>query len=186
MSLIRTEANLISGRAVFGSNLRNNGFFEHPHRAWSTNRIFLRTDPRNTNANTIYAVAANYDLEMQIYLDMNRDGDSLNILSATIFDPFKSYYFGEISSRTNCFVNLYFDLLEIERRKMMDKINASERTEKVVHRIYNKTMEDIAELKKQYLNEVNMGFNDKALMKWNGIVMEQLHVNNMEVFQILE
>jgi len=183
----KNGGNLISGRAVFGTNLMNNGFFEHPYKQWSAKRIFLRSDPRlSANTNTIQAVAANYDLEMQVYLDMNRNEDSLHVLSSTIFDPFKSYYYGEISSRTNCFVNIYFDLVEIERRKMMDEIKASGRTETEVGKIYNETIDRIGELKKQYLNEVNMGFNDKALIKWNDHVKEQLHVNNMEVFNLLE
>ncbi|MBL0052424.1 MAG: hypothetical protein IPP29_13395 [Bacteroidetes bacterium] len=59
-----------------------------------------------------------YDLNVKLFVDVNTIADTVNIMTAAVFDPYKSYYKFPVTNASLCFINIYFDLVEIERREL--------------------------------------------------------------------
>ena len=124
-----------------------------------------------------------YNLKVQILLDVCRLNDSLHCSSYSVFDQSKSYYHLPEQSYTNAFINIYFDICEIERRKMEKKLNENHHTIEQIDSIYNKTLENIDRITTVYLKEVQLGKKKILFRKWNKYVYENLNINNIELFE---
>ncbi len=100
----------------------NRSHFKHfTYIPWSANdRIFIPYNHKKKDNmfNVSQTPIDYYDLQVQILLDINWLEDSYDCKSHTIFDGVKTYYFLEKDIITDVFVNIYFDICEIERRKM--------------------------------------------------------------------
>jgi len=124
-----------------------------------------------------------YKLKVQILLDIVESGDSLLCKSYTVFDSEQTYYHLPLNFYSNAFFNIYFDIWEIERRKMQDKLNASNLKLSQINEIYNTTIEYLNTFSENYIKEVNVGENEKMLKKWNDYVFEKLDIDNMKMVE---
>lgn len=124
-----------------------------------------------------------YNLDIQILLDINEINDSLTWHSATVFDIFRTNYALQEEKSTNCFINLLFDLYEIERRRMVSQISPDMSKEEIIA-IYELTTRKLESIKKQYLKETETGRNLEALAYWNEKVKKELEIDNMDFFEI--
>jgi hypothetical protein len=124
-----------------------------------------------------------YKLKVQILLDIVESGDSLLCKSYTVFDSEQTYYHLLLNFYSNAFFNIYFDIWEIERRKMQQKLEVSNLTLSQINEIYNKTIENLNTISEQYIKEVNVGENEKSLRKWNDFVYEKLDIDNMKMVE---
>ena len=120
-------------------------------------------------------------IEVQLFLDINENDAGWRYNSATILDIYKSYnYIGETPLR-NCYVNIYFDLGEIARRKMMAELTASPQTPESIDEIYQRTVADLQETYLTFNKEVQQGQDFPMLQKWNDIVFKELGIDNIEL-----
>jgi hypothetical protein len=164
-------------------------FYEHYYSFWSpAKRITLRKQlPQNqlySQERINQSILSNlYGLKVQILLDITRLGDSLNCKSYTVFDDNKSFYHLPEQPCTNTFLNIFFDICEIERIKMEKDLNCSHLTVTQVDSIYKKTVNNIDIITKRYLKEVNLGINSRALSNWNLYVADNLKIDNFKIFQ---
>jgi hypothetical protein len=168
------------------SNLiRKKGISESQFVHWSPDRIVwrdLRKDSLSLNA-TSAIIANRYNLEVQFYFDWNNYQDSVNVLTDVIFDPYKSYYHLPIDAYTTCFINMYFDLCEIQRRELQKKFNHLNKKNVSAYFECFYAFQTIAEKERQrFLLEIDRGTNERNLLKWNRYIYEQLNINNVQIF----
>jgi hypothetical protein len=169
--------------STFSSLYESNYYFWSPDK-----RIILN---RKLNQNLIYprkkinnSILSNlYSLKVQFLLDVTRKDGTFNFRSYTVFDAAKTFYHLEEEPETRAFLNVYFDICEIERRRMESQLNSSAKTTQIIDSIYNEAVKRKDEISKQYLKEVQLGKSRKLLIKWNEYVVENLGIDNLELFE---
>ena len=154
---------------------------------WSKNRVNI-TDlpeqkPIKDNLNKSDVPKHKYKLAVQIYVDANMIGDTLNLLSMAIFDPIESFYDYTQDQLSRAFINIYFDLMEIKRRELHLKLQKEAKTPEDVERIYHTELEKISDFSHQFFKEIQRGKNQKAYYKYNTMVVEELGIDNNEIYQ---
>lgn len=184
--LFFTDSSSLTNLTFFESNnISKKGLFEHPYVSWSKSRIRFREilqDTSVTNSITGFK-SEQYNLAVKFFFDINSYRDSTQILTATVFDPFESFYHLPMDNQTLCFVNIYFDLCEIARRELEEKLIASKHNINKTKEIYNDFLIQFEVKRNEYLNAVGRGTNEKEMIKFNNIVYEKLGIDNIELFQ---
>jgi len=122
-----------------------------------------------------------YNIEAQILLDITKVGDLLDFKSHSVFDSYKTFYRLPIDSISYAFINIYFDLYEIQRQKMQKQLELQKLNIVEVDSIYHKNMTIVEETTVQYIKEVSLGQNNKALEKWNKFVLDRLGIDNLKL-----
>lgn len=163
-------------------------FYSDYYSFWSAKKRINISREQNENTKTYSKDIINksiqsdlYQLEVQILLDITKIGDSLHCQSYTVFDSFKTFYHLPQQSYTRIFLNIYFDLCEIERRKMQKQLDSKQLSKKEIDVIYNTSLKKIETTTQQYFKEVKLGENYISLKKWNKYVFEQLKIDNIQL-----
>lgn len=184
--LFFTDSSSLTNMTLFKPNtISKNGLFEHPYISWSKNRIKLREilqDTSVTNSTSGFG-SEQYKLAVKIYFDINSYRDSIHIITSTIIDPYESFYHLPMDNKTHCFINIYFDLCEIARRQLQEKLNASKNNDYRAKEIYNDFLTQFETKRNEYLKAVERGANEKEMKKFNNVVYEKLGIDNIELFQ---
>ncbi len=163
-----------------GNKVSYSDFVETTSLIWSdTTRIFVTRKNKDDLKND-----KNYQVKAQIYLDVNKVGDSIHHFSTSVFDTKRTYFSTVPDDKINAFVNIYFDLYEIERLKMEDKLEERAYTVEEIDEIFQQTQKKIARITAQYLDEVNIGQNTEEMKNWNAYVLENLEIDNMKTFKL--
>jgi|JRYD01.1.fsa_nt_gb hypothetical protein len=187
--LFFADSSSVTNLTLFKSNsISKKGLFEHPYVSWSKNRIKFREiiqDTSVTNSITGFK-SEQYNLAVKIFFDINSYNDSTNILTSTVFDPYESFYHLPMDNQTLCFVNIYFDLCEIARRELEEKLKASKHNIQRTKEIYNDFLTQFELKRNEYLNAVERGANEKEMIKFNNEVYEKLGINNINLFRPYE
>ena len=128
---------------------------------------------------------AKYELDVEIYLDIVQTEDTLVYYTETVFDVFESYYNLPGDSQTNPFVNIYFDLAEVERRQMEDEIEKLKSpTPEDILAIHNRSMQKLKWQWEVYLDESESGSDYDILLEYNERIQQALGVDNFEIFHL--
>lgn len=180
------DSSSLTNKTLFKSNtILKHGLFEHPYISWSRNRIKFReilSDTSVTNATTGFR-SDQYKLAVKIYLDINFYRDSTHIITSTIIDPYESFYHLPMNNQTHCFINIYFDLCEIARRELEEKLKAQTNNVYRLKEIYTDFLTQFETKRNEYLKAVDRGTIEKEMIKYNNIVYEILRIDNIELFQ---
>jgi hypothetical protein len=113
-----------------------------------------------------------YHIEVQLYMDVNRVDGQLKALTATIYDPFQSYYYFPITEEANAFINLYFDLVEMHRRKL-EKLILISKTEEEILQQYSQIKLELNEASIKFFREVDRGTNASQMENWRRKIILQ-------------
>ena len=182
------ELTTIKSYDLFSSDtLLGNKLFEDPYVTWNGNRILFR---EGINYNTGYNLTQGaipmyrYHLEVQLFMDVNEICDSIQIITKTIFDPYLSYYKFTTTKVSQAFINIYFDLMEIERRKMHKELLECKSDIDLIKLKYMESKRQAAKISESYFKEVERGTNRDNLLKWNKVVLEELNIDNVSIFGI--
>jgi hypothetical protein len=178
----RNDGNLRQG-------ILKNSFFENNYLLWSKNkRIRLKKDGLRHDTLSVASSQSflyeRYKIKAQLFLDVNEKEDSVTHFSATVFDTYETFYNIKEESATNCFINIYFDLIEIERRTMETTLSKNKFSVQQIDSVYKETQKNIEKLELDYFDKVDRGKNIKALEKWNYLVKQNLGIDNFEIFGI--
>lgn len=171
-----------------GNKYGRRGVFEHPYIHWSGNRILLREMVADsTTAERLGDIKSRqYNLDVKIFSDFNQYNDSSNILTATIIDPYTTYYYLPMDVYANCFINMYFDLCEIERRKLEKDLTIAHIGAEQYEAIYKRFNLALEKRQDLFLKEVDRGTNRRAMERWNTLIKEQLGIDNIALFKLFE
>ena len=183
-----SDANTLTNKTLFKSNnFSKLGLFEHPYVEWSKTRIKFQEVFSDTTAKTSTNFQSeSYKLSVKIFLDINSYGNSTDILTATIFNPYESFYYLPMDNKTHCFVNMFFDLCEIDRRELEEKLNAEKDNFTRVGQIYTAFYKDFEVKKYEYLKALQRGTNKAEMLKYNDYIYEKLGIDNIEIFQLFK
>lgn len=191
----------ISSRDIFSKGFLNNGddfVLKRVYVPWSSgSRIRLREmaddstrvekagayRPEGSFATSSVGIY-NYNLLVQLYMDINEVCDSLQIITRAVFDPYRSYYRYPLTNRSGAFINIYFDLMEIQRRKLDQTLRASRTDTEQMRKKYEQFIEESDQLCWRYLKEVERGENLTEFEKWNKLVVNELGIDNFQIFNI--
>lgn len=176
----------VTNKKVFKKNdkFKGVGLFEQPFVFWSSNRVQFREVVADT---TNSAAAGNfkseqYHLAVKIFMDTNTYKDSTDILTATIFDPYESYYHLPMDNKTRCFVNLFFDFCEIERRKLEAALKAVRHDPIELNKLKSAFATDFEMKKREFIKSMERGTREAAVLKWNDYVRAHLGIDNVLIF----
>lgn len=164
-------------------------FLQFDYLEWSPEmRIHLIPNTENTKVYPPEKINASiqsdlYQLVVQILLDVTRANDTLYCSSYTMFDPHQTIYHLPEQPYTRAFMNIYFDLCEIERRKMQKELDARLYTQEEIDAIYQRTLQNIELQTQAYLKDVKLGENIISLKKWNQYVLEKLNIDNLKMIR---
>ncbi len=163
-------------------------FFEFNYIFWSRNeRLILnrkldRYEPYPYSRTNGVLPAALYNLDAQILLDVTQVGDSLPARSYTVFDVAKTYYHYQQEPNTNAFLNIYFDIWEIERARLQRDLDQHNYPLRAVDSLYHGAVEHAGRIAKLYLKEAELGKNTPKMKEWNDYVMKNLGIDNLKMF----
>ncbi|HTX87653.1 MAG TPA: hypothetical protein VMC08_01600, partial [Bacteroidales bacterium] len=182
-------------RNTFGKDSLNSfyyqQFYESNYSFWSPSaRIILN---RKLQQNEVWKEVQKslplsdlYHLKVQLLLDLTELGDSVNCRSYTVFDACKTFYHLPEEPATRAFLNIYFDICEIERRKMEHTLASSHFSPGEIGALYRKTLEGMEEITARYLKEVMLGRDPENLRGWNLYVVNNLGIDNLKLFPVTE
>lgn len=181
-----------------GDEYRN--LFEKSYTHWSENRILFREEQLTESAarsvrtemnankynfNFQPSNANKYNLDFQLYADVNTYGDSTNILTMTICDPYDSYYLLPLDSLAHCFINIYFDVMETKRRELDEQMHLAVSKGQDPMTVYASFKVELELFQTAFLKEMQRGTNTRALLKWNAYVLEKLKIDNIAIFGVV-
>ncbi|MBA4304127.1 MAG: hypothetical protein C0424_07865 [Sphingobacteriaceae bacterium] len=179
-----TNVNLFTNQPLLGK-----GLIERPFTHWDGRRLIfngiterpLPADPRKREVRV-----DDFQLEVLLYFDLYPLGDTLHWQTATIFDPYRSYFYLPIGPKEQCFINLYFDLMEIERRKLQEALVASDRRKESLLAIHQQAQINARQMAEAYFRDAMLGNSRKGMESWNEKVKQALGINNLQQFGLLE
>lgn len=164
------------------------GFFEHSFVLWSPHRMHLVDKlPRGTVYEDLDGMlpSRRYFLQAYLYLDVNTFNDSTHYLVKAVYDPFRSYFHYPNSKRGDAFINMYFDLFEMEKRKLeMDVLNLNTRDRNVLKSAYDASLGNVLQESRHYIKDVERGKDEFAFKRYNAIVNKNLDIDNIEFYQL--
>ena len=178
-----TNVNLFTNQPLLGK-----GLLERPFTHWDGRRLIFngKTErPPNESGNREVRID-DFQLAVEVYFDLIQVADSLQWQTATIFNPYQSYFYLPIQAKEACFINLYFDLMECERRRLDGLLMASERHPDSLLAIYRSFKTNLEEMSQQYFRDAMLGNNRKGMESWNERVLSELGIDNMQLFGLLE
>ena len=192
-ALFAKEGLLVGKNSALDRSGRNGrGFFESNYAFWSAQQ---RIGLKGTMAESAYVppVAMSTDvtanqvhLVVQLYLNIDRADTGYRTFSATVFDGFSSYCHLDDKRNADLLLNIFFDLCEIERRRMqaaLDQPGLSIERIRAIHADAEKSMDRISA---KFLKETRYGMDAEKMAKWNGRVVSELGVDNFALFGILK
>jgi hypothetical protein len=156
-------------------------FFWHPNENIEVEEIKLSED--SVAFCMHFAPRGLYKLRSQIFLDINTINEANYCTSYSVFNLYNSYLRVPNDTLTRIFTKIYFDIVEIERRKMQDKLDANTYTLKQIEEIYFSTLNNIDEMVHNYFNDVVLWTNIDKIKKWNQYVYEKLGIDNLLEFR---
>ena len=171
------------------------GFFEFNNPQWQadTRSYYQESDPPNSpdevdirlNANQIdlFNKGDEKDIAVQIFLDLNQLGDSIQYTSVTVLDLYQTVSHPPYDSLDHCLLNMYFDLCEIERRKMMELLEGVNDYDQAAA-IYQETKEEVDRVQQTFFREVWGTKPKQMLRKWNALIYQELGIDNIALFKI--
>lgn len=178
----------INSQTLFNSDtLFKKNFFENPYVIWNGNRILIKgltADSSRYYDEKRVQYVNRYNLKVQLLLDLNDLCDSVEIITKTVFDPYESFFHFETTKESQAFFNIYFDLIEIERRKLAIELEQVKNETLLIDQLYVTAVNRINQLSDLYFKEVQRGTNKIALKKWNNVVLRELKIDNIELFGV--
>lgn len=168
---------------------KRNSVFKNRIVQWSERRILIDeinggdqfNIPRRNNEVTtsrVGLVSDFYELVAHIYLDRNVQGDSVYYLTKTLIDLEASYYYLKLNKNTSCMINMYFDLVELERRDLEEVLAQQPWTKQQVDSLYLKCQDRLNNTLKVFLTEIEHGDNAEVIEKYNKAILGRMGIDN--------
>jgi hypothetical protein len=178
-----TSHNLFKGQPFHGRRFYQNNFVE-----WSPKRVLISDVAEDSIArNAIIGTRSTmYDIAVHVYFDVFNYTDSMQVSSVVMMDPFRTYYYLERDAASDCFINMYFDLCEVLRRQWLRKMHEHSTNEKHYREAFVLFELERLRFLDTFKKDVQRGQNESAMRRYNEIILEELQINNIEIFQLFQ
>lgn len=182
--------NKIDNRILYPVNKQDslNSQLQFPYILWDENRFKMSQANEETislsKRSTPFEINR-FNFNVKLYLDINKVQDSLIYQLCSILDPVDSYYYFYMSPIDLMFMNIYFDLMEVQKRKFeaeLKRLKNPDRT--LIEELYDEHMIQFEKTISLYISKTNRGKNTKEIEKWNQYIIEHLNINNIDYFAI--
>jgi hypothetical protein len=163
-----------------------NNFFERNNYVWtdSTRINYTSNDIQYGRKGSNPFSTLPYTISAQIYLDVYQRENKWQHFSATVFDAMNTYMPEPIDGRARCFMNIYFDIYEIERRKMEQILSAGNFDNRGIDSVYRQTVAKAKDKVKEYATQVMAGEHVEALKEWSRYSYERTGLDNVKIFGV--
>lgn len=150
---------------------------------WSTKRITY--DPLYKsfdNASFKHTESSKSLINFKLFLDKNEFG---KYSAYALIDPVGSFSHIDTSNVEFAFVNMAFDLLEINKRALIEDLNSNPDISNVyVNNKYEQCLKNFRNEFKVFQMETNRGKDGIAMGKWNNHIKNNLGLDNIKKFKI--
>jgi tetratricopeptide (TPR) repeat protein len=166
---------------------QHNPIFSNKIIPWSKSRVYSKVinndynfnvDSQLMNYHNLVSTSDQYNFSVQIFLDRNIHSDSVYYIAKTLINIDKSFYYLEKNKNTDCFINLYYDQVEIMKNNMINSLNKKDWHKYQVDSIFNRTKIALDKRLEKYLNDVNHGKNENAIKRYIEKVNESIGIDN--------
>ncbi|WP_107039777.1 carboxypeptidase-like regulatory domain-containing protein [Brumimicrobium mesophilum] len=166
----------------------NNDALQNKVKFWESKRMFL--DELNGGFNVALSqeglrsfhnfrtLSDMYNLDAKIFLDQNKFGTSTQYILKTIINLDESFYYLKKGKNTICFINLYFDIFEVHRRRLEGTLNQYKWRDNQVDSLYQEAMGKLKIDLDQFVRNANRGQNETELMKYIEYIKNELSIDN--------
>jgi hypothetical protein len=180
----RTNMELFKRKSLIG-----NALLETPFVHWDGQRVIFtqrseRPEPIQGGKREVRV--DDYHLQVHVFLDLNTIGDSLHWQTATIFDPYQSYFYLPMTNGARCFINMYFDLMEMERRRLEQLFTDTKPDMVAAKQLFIRFKAELDSISEQFFKDVMIGNNRKGMYDWNERIYEALKIDNISLFDPFE
>lgn len=155
---------------------------------WDTIRFKMgqaREEVIEKSMRTSHFEVDRYHLNIKLYLDINVVKDTLLYQLYSVLDPVNSFYHFPIAEEDLAFMNMWFDLMEIEKRAFVNELTILRQpNEDIIERLYQKHLRQFEESRRQLMAAVDRGEHKINMSKWNQYIQNILSVNNLEWFNL--
>lgn len=187
--LFAKEGLLLGNNRTLNRNSRDaRGFFESNYAFWSPDlRIGLKGTMESNAyappvANSTEVTASQIHLVAQLYLNIDRSSSGYRTFSTTVFDGFSSYCHLKDKANADLLLNLFFDLCEIERRRMQVALDEPGLSLDRIRAIHSEAQQAMDRSTEKFLKETHYGTDLKKMILWNDKVRGELGIDNLELF----
>lgn len=183
---LSTKAKL-DNRTIFSNNdYFKKGLLEHPYIFWNESRIHFenRAIENEEDRYPDDFISDDYNFNVKLFMDVNELNDSIHVVTKTIFDPFETYSDLIQDSVSSAFVNMYFDLVEIQRRALVKEISQVDKSFETIHSLYEKRQEKINKELEKFVDQTRRGYDKLAMIKWNTHIKDSIGIDNLRTFNL--
>ncbi|MFK8101852.1 MAG: carboxypeptidase-like regulatory domain-containing protein [Saprospiraceae bacterium] len=161
---------------------------QFPYISWDKDRFKMTQASANViekSKRTRAFATDRFNFSVKLYLDVNRVQDGLIYQIQAILDPIKTYYHFYLTNTDRAFMNMYFDLMEIEKRKFISTLSLTPNpSEAFIEKLYQQHLAAFEASGKRFIEETNRGKNLEKMEGWNDYILNSLGINNIEEFKI--
>lgn len=162
------------------------GILQQPYVHWSGKRVVFREqefDKATSYELGKLAPSERYNLKGRIFMDINHINDSLHVLTSAVLDPYDTYFRFPMDDTARVFINLYFDLIEVERRILEEELEGCTTSEEMIE-VYQQRMAKVDGMTRRFLSDAERGLNKRGMLKWNERVFRHLGIDNLAIFGV--
>lgn len=162
-------------------NARN--FFKPPYAIWSPETRIRLTElvGAETPEGQPGLAPSRTELAAQFYLDLDTVNGQLLHRSFTVADGYLTTVPSERLPWTDCFYNIWFDLCELERRKLEAALNTPTITLPRAQALYTEHTAALRRTTQRLLQETGHGTRCEPLFHWNQVVKEATGIDNISL-----
>ena len=165
----------------------NKNWLEYPYLRWDEKRFSMTAAPDSIVRRSLHdkPEEINYAFDMGLYLDYNQFEDSIYYQVQSVIDPIFSFYHYSISERDKAFFNMYFDILEIEKRNLEKNLEKEkELSPQRIEQLYEESLNRFEAERRTYIRQVQRGRSSIPMKLWSDYIKGKLKVDNLEIFPI--
>lgn len=165
----------------------NKNWLEYPYLRWDERRFSMTEAPDSIVRRSLpdKPEEINFAFDLGMYLDYNVLADTVCYQVQAVIDPIYSFYHYSIGERDLAFINMYFDVLEIERRNLEKILEQEENlTPRRIEQLYQESLDRFEVERRSFLRQVQRGRSTIQMKIWSDYIKGKLAVDNLKLFSI--
>lgn len=164
--------------------------FEHMYRQWQPNRLEIGEliPVKKTVFKHVKDMAVfEYSINASIFADLHINNGKATVVLNAVLSPHQTFVDRKMTNNIRAFVNMYFDLIEIEKRNLSNTLKGIQQLEnnKFVE-LYSSSMNHMNAMLSKFSKDVFHGTNKAGMVKWNKYIYDILGVDNIQHFNLFD